>query len=292
MGEGKEGFEDFLRANKGPVLFLIVLIAIIGALAGYKYYMYTQERPEFCSSCHLMQEAVKSWQRSSHKRFPCQICHKMSIVEQNKLLIAFVVKTGKGVFQKHGKISPWLGCKDCHMDSAAQGAIMMRNSYGHARHIFMQDIGCNKCHNGHLHVFDVSRRNCISCHKEKLVHGMGMKGLECLNCHSFSSGSPKLIATDRCVKCHEYLSGNRPMAGLKCFECHKPHGKLAIESKDCLGFCHGNENKVGQHGLHITKAGLECLDCHKPHTWRVGKSRAGGLCDRCHERKNPVRFIY
>jgi len=56
-----KGFEQFLRENKGPLSFLIILIAVIGAAAGFKYYKYTQENPQFCSSCHLMQEAFKSW---------------------------------------------------------------------------------------------------------------------------------------------------------------------------------------------------------------------------------------
>jgi len=287
-----KGFEQFLRENKGPLSFLIILIAVIGAAAGFKYYKYTQENPQFCSSCHLMQEAFKSWQISSHKQLPCQICHKMNIFEQNKLLVAFVVNPKGKISQKHGKISPWTVCKDCHMYDISQGSITLKNSYGHARHVFMQGIGCDKCHVGDLHAFSVTRNACQECHKDKLIHGMGMEGLNCINCHSFAESTPKMISRERCLRCHKDNPKSAPMSELNCFDCHKPHGKIKMESDDCLGRCHGNESKVGQHGIHLNKAKLTCFDCHKAHTWVVGKKEALGLCDRCHKIKDPVSFIY
>jgi hypothetical protein len=65
-----------------------------------------------------------------------------------------------------------------------------------------------------------------------------------------------------------------------------------MESMDCLGACHDNEARVGQHGIHLEKTSLGCTDCHRPHTWVVGKNEAKGLCDRCHPLKNPLTFIY
>ena len=273
-------------------MFLVVLIAVIGALAGYKYYRYTQENPEFCNSCHLMQEAFKSWQISTHRRFTCQECHSMNILEQNRLLVAFVVNPKAKIKQKHGSINAWQGCKDCHMYEVAQGSITLRESYGHAKHVFMQGIGCGKCHKGDMHQFNVTRNECLSCHKDKLIHGMGMRGLECLNCHSYSESAPKMIASERCRSCHRDMPDKSPMSGLQCFDCHKPHSKIRMETKDCLGACHGNESRVGQHGLHMTKANLGCMDCHRAHTWVIGRRQAKGLCDRCHKLRDPASFIY
>ena len=179
-----------------------------------------------------------------------------------------------------------------HRYDVAQGSITRKNSYGHARHVFMQGISCEKCHNGKLHEFNVAMSACLSCHKDKIVHGMGMKKLECLNCHSYSESSPKMVTPKRCLHCHKDVPEDSPMSGLSCFDCHKPHGKLKMESKDCLGTCHGNESRVGQHGLHMTRAGMKCLDCHRPHNWMIGKKQAKGLCDRCHELRSPARFIY
>lgn len=281
-----------MRSHKSSIMILVVLVAVIGAVVGNKYYTYTQEQPAFCSSCHLMQEAEKSWRRSKHKLIVCQVCHTMSLLEQNKLLIAFVVNAGGKIQQKHGTSNAWLVCKNCHMQDVAQGSITLRNSYGHAKHVFMQEIGCERCHTGDMHGFNVTKEKCVSCHKDKLIHGMGMRGLECLNCHSYAESTPKMIGSKRCLKCHEDVPQKSPMSSLECFECHKPHGKIKMEMKDCLGSCHGNESSVGQHGLHMKKAQLVCIDCHKPHSWTIGKKQAPGLCDRCHKMKDPASFIY
>lgn len=286
-------FDAFLAENKGPIFFLILLIAVVGLIAGVKYYNYTKEQPDFCSSCHLMDEAVKSWQRSSHKLFTCQTCHTMNIIEQNKLLIAFVVNPKGKVAQKHGKAAPWSKCKECHMDAVGQGAITLSKSYGHAKHVFMNGIECGRCHIGELHGFRVTRDQCMECHPEKLVHGMGTQGLDCLNCHSYAESAPRMVTVERCLRCHDPLPQGAPMSSVSCFECHNPHSKIEMESVDCLGKCHRNESKVGQHGLHMSaNVKLGCMDCHKPHTWTIGKKEAPGLCDRCHRLKDPASFIY
>jgi predicted CXXCH cytochrome family protein len=82
------------------------------------------------------------------------------------------------------------------------------------------------------------------------------------------------------------------MSQLECYDCHHPHRILTVESKDCLGECHGPEVRAGVHGKHLAVTSLTCLDCHKPHTWVVRKEGAKGLCDRCHEYRDPATFIY
>ncbi len=278
--------------GKGSVFLLIFVICAIGIVTGLRYYEYTEKDPDFCSMCHIMEEGYRSWWKSKHSHIICQQCHGLNIIEENRLLVAFVAKGNKSVKQTHGRIKPWEGCLDCHTQEAAQGSLTLRVSYGHARHVFMQNLPCKECHRGDLHSFKADRKACQSCHKDKLVHGMGMAGLECLNCHSFGAASPKLVTIERCFECHGDVPKRGVMARIKCFECHHPHGKLRMENKDCLGSCHGNETRVGQHGLHLEKTSMGCIDCHKPHRWMVGKAEAVGLCDRCHPLKDPATFIY
>lgn len=285
-------FRHFIEENRKAIVFLLLMITIIGGILGVRYYKHTREDPEFCVSCHLMQDAFKTWQQSKHRDFQCQVCHTMSLLEQNKMLISFVVKGNKGMKQLHGRISPWNTCKGCHVSEAAQGSKTLNSSYGHAKHVFMQNISCNKCHSGDLHNFTPNQQACSGCHADKLIHGMGMEGLACLNCHSYSEKAPKMIANDRCLRCHKDLPQKGIMAGLKCFDCHHPHGKIKPTSQDCLKNCHGNESKVGQHDLHMKKANLGCLDCHKAHAWAVGQAQAKTLCSRCHRPKDPAVFIY
>jgi nitrate/TMAO reductase-like tetraheme cytochrome c subunit len=292
MGKRSWSFIDLIEENKQAIVILLFLISITGGIVGYKYYRHTQDDPEFCMSCHLMQDAFKTWQSGKHRDFQCQICHTMTLIEQNKMMVSFVVRGSKTLKQKHGRISPWNACRGCHVSDVAQGSKTLTNSYGHARHVFMQNISCGKCHFGNLHQFSPNQQACSECHTDRLIHGLGMEGMQCLNCHNYSEKAPKMITSERCLRCHQELRQKNVMSAVNCFDCHHPHGKIKPSSQDCLKSCHGNESKVGQHNLHMTKAGLQCLDCHKAHRWAVGREQAVKICTRCHAYKDPAKFIY
>lgn len=282
--------DGVLNHLKGFVLALIAVISVLGVVVGYKYYRHTQDDPEFCMSCHMMKEAFQEWQRGKHRDIVCQKCHHLSLIEQNQLLVTYVMK-GKSEFSgTHGRKRPWSECKTCHLSEISQGSLTLRKSYGHAKHVFMQNLECKVCHGGSLHLFRPDESACRNCHRDKGVHGVGMEAFSCLKCHSFIEKSPAMVPNEKCLGCHKIVLGS-PMASFKCHQCHHPHGKIKLKSKDCLGECHGNEAKVGQHELHMKK-GMECLDCHKAHTWVVGKKEARGLCTRCHALKDPKTFIY
>jgi len=292
MSNKPSSFAHFIVENRKAIVTLLFLISIIGSILAFRYYRHTQEDPEFCMSCHLMQDAFKTWQAGKHRDFQCQICHTMTLIEQNKMMVSFVMRGTKTIKQKHGRISPWDACKNCHTADVSKGSKSLSSSYGHARHVFMQNISCGTCHFGNLHKFTPNQPACPECHTDRMIHGMGMEGLTCLNCHNFSEKTPKMITNERCLRCHKSLGEKNVMSGLKCFDCHHPHGKIKPSSQDCLKDCHGNETKVGQHNLHMTKAGLQCLDCHKAHTWTVGKEQAKTRCAKCHKLKDPATFIY
>ncbi len=283
----------FIEENQKAIVLLLLLLTVMGGIVGFRYYTFAKEDPEFCTKCHMMQEVFKTWQMSKHRDFPCQRCHKMSMLEQNKMLISYVVKgTDTKTKQTHGRISPWNSCKDCHLSEVSQGSVTLSNSYGHARHVFMKHIGCDKCHTGSSHNFKPNEQACSGCHTDKVIHGMGMAGLSCLKCHSYGTDTPKMIPFGRCLTCHKDVPTQGAMSSLRCFDCHHPHGKIKPTSPDCLKNCHGSETRVGQHNLHMTKAKLDCLDCHKAHIWRIGKKEAQQLCQRCHALKDPATFIY
>ncbi|GAB4390834.1 MAG: hypothetical protein Kow0025_25540 [Thermodesulfovibrionales bacterium] len=286
--------ERFMEENRTAIVLLLLLVAVMGGIAGLRYYRYTREDPQFCAQCHMMQESFRSWEQSSHRDIICQQCHRLSLLEQNRLFVKYVTQgyTEPRGDSEHGRVEPWNACRDCHMKEAKQGSVSLRSSFGHARHVFMEGIDCSRCHSERLHNFTPDDHACSSCHTDKLVHGMGMEGLSCLNCHSYAEESPKMVSPARCRECHKKMPTEGPMSGLACFQCHKPHGEIKLRSADCMGNCHGGEARVGQHGLHLEKAGLECLDCHKAHTWVVGEAQARGLCDRCHSLKDPKSFIY
>lgn len=278
--------------HRTGIIILILLVSVLGLIVGQRYYVYTQEDPDFCSTCHAMSEGFRTWVNSKHSHIICQRCHLLGLLEENKLLIAFVMKGNSEIKEKHGRDTPWTVCLDCHNQEAAQGSLSLRVSHGHARHVFMQNIPCLRCHAGESHDFKAAQHRCQTCHTDKLVHGMGMAGLKCLNCHRYSDESPQMVSTERCFGCHGDIESSGPMSHLKCYECHHPHGKLKMTTADCLGSCHGNETRVGQHRKHISEASMECVDCHRPHSWVIGQAQAKGLCDRCHKLRKPSTFIY
>jgi hypothetical protein len=285
--------EKFIEQNRMSLLLIMVLIAAIGTIAGWRYYRYSKDAPEFCFTCHMMQESVISWQKSRHWNIKCQGCHEMGVLEQNRLLVAYVARGATGPQkQLHGRAAPWKSCRGCHIDAVQQGSLSVRQSFGHARHVFMENIGCENCHSGHHHAFTPDEKNCSNCHRDKLVHGLGMEGLSCLKCHNYGEKVREKVSMERCTGCHKGIPTTGVMSRLKCFDCHKPHKQISLASADCLRECHGSEVRVGQHRLHMERAKMECLDCHKAHTWSVGRRQARGLCDRCHPPRNPESFIY
>ncbi len=283
--------EKLLEHVKGFLLAAFVTVAILTVLVGYRYYHYTQDDPQFCASCHLMKDAFIEWQKGKHRDVVCQKCHQLSILEKNRLLIAYVVKGTQPLAQTHGREKPWTACRGCHMESIEQGSVTMNKSYGHARHVFMQGLQCKVCHKRTTHNFRPNETACQNCHKDKIVHGVGMETFSCLNCHSFSEKTPSMIPKDRCTKCHTQVPKTGPMSGLLCHQCHKPHGNIKPAAATCVNECHRNKPSTGQHALHF-RQGIDCMYCHKAHTWLVGTSRAKSLCGKCHQPKNPLLFIY
>jgi nitrate/TMAO reductase-like tetraheme cytochrome c subunit len=286
-------YESLVEHMKGFILAAFVIVSVLSIIIGYRYYRYTNEEPQFCAACHLMSDAFKEWQKGKHRDVVCQKCHQLSMLEKNRLLIAFVVKGKEPLAQSHGREKTWQSCRNCHMDSMSQGAKTVNKYYGHARHIFIAHTECKQCHKGDTHNFTPTGDSCKSCHTDKGVHGLGMEGFACLQCHSFSSSSAlaSTVPSMKCTKCHTSMPSNAPMAKLSCYECHKPHKEIKPTQDTCMLKCHSGQVEKGMHGLHLQK-GMKCLNCHTAHTWQIGKEKAKRLCAKCHAYKNPQSFVY
>jgi len=256
--------------DKTILISIMLAISVLGIVLAVRYYNYIQKSPEFCSSCHLMEEAYTAWKLSGHHSIVCQDCHQLGLIEQNRLLIKFVFTTDRKTPEAHGAETPWKMCTKCHWDEAAQGSISVNRSTGHARHVFAERLVCKDCHSRTIHAFRPDKSACLRCHKDWKIHGVGMGEVSCMTCHPFSSkGQGEFIPNrSRCLSCHKKSSKTgfpekTPMARLNCYECHKPHTRIKPADDDCLR-CHTRE-VLARKPVH--RAGKHCIGCHIPHRW-------------------------
>ena len=69
---------------------LVILIAI--SFGGYYFagfYSYMQNDPNFCNSCHIMEESWDRWATSEHRDVDCHSCHHQRVFASAELLIDF-----------------------------------------------------------------------------------------------------------------------------------------------------------------------------------------------------------
>ncbi|MDH4231072.1 MAG: cytochrome c3 family protein [Nitrospirota bacterium] len=310
---------------KGKVIIAVLFLAILvgGGFVAFKFFDFTQNNPKFCVSCHLMQPAYDAWAASEHKGLNCHECHHLTIPEQNKLLVSFVLNRPTTVPDRHGKvIVPWKYCIKCHWerDEKYKTARLINQSRMHAKHVFMEQIECVKCHGYRTHQFTAEERFCIKCHQGKTVHGTGMEQLACLNCHTDRTSDLR-PGRKKCLFCHgnetvrkELLAdatldvthyqpdkntinkaikivvpAKAPMQ-FDCYQCHKPHKTSRPDWGNCLS-CHENIINVGKHNTHVQVMGMKCKQCHIPHIWKVSAEQAKKDCVTCHEYREPKSFI-
>jgi cytochrome c nitrite reductase small subunit len=320
-------FENLTSRTKVIVAVLVLFVLTGTGIAGYKMYDYTWNDPTFCVACHVMQGAFKSWEKSVHKNINCHDCHHLSPKEGTQLLVSFVVNRPETLPDRHGKvIVPGKFCVDCHYQTNKKfpQAHNIKNSNFHAKHGMVEKIECSKCHGLVAHQFLPEERFCLYCHKDKVVHGAGMQGLACLNCHSDATKDLR-PEQDKCLFCHgseevtarmyrllrthrldtEFFApppeavekaikivhpAGSPHYELFCYECHKPHISARPKWNEvCVG-CHGDAPDSKVHKTHLAMD-MKCKDCHKPHTWDIRGERAKKECTKCHEYRDPNRFI-
>ena len=310
---------------KGKIIIAVLLLAIFigGGVVAFKFYDFTQNNPKFCVSCHLMQPAFDAWAASEHKGLNCHDCHHLSIPEQNKLLVSFVMHRPSKVPERHGKvIVNYQICITCHWEKNDKfpKAKLINQSRMHAKHVFIEQIECVKCHGYITHKFTAEERFCIKCHQGREVHGTGMEGLACLNCHTDRTKDLK-PGRKKCLFCHgndqvrkeliadgtldvthyqpadktvkraiKILVPDKAPMQFDCYTCHKPHKSARPDWGNCLS-CHENILNVGKHATHVQVMGMKCKQCHKPHIWRVSADQAKKDCVSCHEYKDPKLFI-
>ena len=142
---------------------LVALTGVCLGIGGYTFFYahgfsYLSNDPRACANCHVMNEQLDGWQKSSH--------HTVAT------------------------------CNDCHVphDPVGKYLAKMENGYHHSRAFTLQDYPDPiriKPRNR-----KVLQENCVGCH-EAMVEGLaphkgaGEEGLDCMRCHADVGHGPR-----------------------------------------------------------------------------------------------------
>jgi cytochrome c nitrite reductase small subunit len=148
--------------DRGWMIVIAVLVGVGFGLGSYTFvyargYSYLLNNPSACANCHVMQEQLDGWVKSSHRAVAaCNDCHTPHTVAgkywtkmRNGFWHSFYFTTG--AFHEPIRILPRdreiteNACRSCHAEIVqAIGAP--------ARHGGAGDISCIRCHSsvGHL----------------------------------------------------------------------------------------------------------------------------------------------
>ena len=136
-------------------LLILILFGIVIGLGCYSFiyargYSYMSDNPMACVNCHIMQENMNTWQRSSHHH-----------VAQ---------------------------CNDCHLPHNIVGkyAVKAMNGFAHSAAFTLQNF--HEPIRIKEHSLNVVKNSCISCH-QPMIQAMDQMGAvhsdraNCLHCH-------------------------------------------------------------------------------------------------------------
>jgi len=138
------------------LVLLGLVIAVAGMLAMGAGYAYA-ESPQFCGTCHSMDQAFSTWKDSNHKQIACTECH----LPNKNLAVKLVAKAQTGINDVYhevlrdypatikvttqGKTYLAQNCARCH-ESTLEKTQMAADG---------QD--CAKCHRGLVHERNISK---------------------------------------------------------------------------------------------------------------------------------------
>ena len=302
-------FSTRSRVHKAALVGALAVVALLVGGAGLYNYNYVMHNNDFCSSCHIMNNAWNRFQVSAHKELGCHDCHRQSMLASTKELYWWVLERRMAV-PAHDKV-PTAICSECHQrletDSARTNVLL---TAGHVLHLqsdssALADVQCTTCHGRDFHTFSPNNATCSQsgCHTGVSVKlgAMSQAGfLHCTSCHEFRTGVVR-GATEadakrgvtpvavQCGSCHvmaekiaEWDLAADPHEGT-CGMCHNAHKQT--EPRDAFQSCATAQCHASADTLTRMHRGLgthtlnDCSACHQAHSWKV----KGTDCLSCHK---------
>jgi hypothetical protein len=273
-----------------PLLIIIPTAAVAASYGGYRAWDYTQNDPNFCTSCHLMDDAFGRWQKSGHRDVNCHTCHPGDIASNLHQLYMTVTHAPKTV-EKHAEV-PASICSSCHR-SGEERWTQISETPGHKIHFEEHKIECVTCHAPAVHDFVPNDAMCQKCHGDKIIELAGMAQNHCTSCHDFLGDAERglLAAEETCGGCHVAKAGSEPATkvswhdSLDCTNCHPVHDREAVTAAFAgpkvdgnavaCGACHEDQAEMAEAG---PSGHLACTTCHTAHADPPGEA----ACRDCH----------
>lgn len=298
-------FNMNLGANIGVLRLVIQIKTLIKA--GIVFFILTAvftffgvratEKPEFCSSCHIMKPYYEAWKTSTHNHVPCIECH----------YAPGIVNTFEGKFKAISQVAkyitatagtrPWAEIPDesclregCHERRLLQGEVEFGPTvFDHRPHLLQlrrgKQLRCTSCHSqivmgNHL---NVTTSTCFTCHfKDKSFSELWDS---CRKCHPEPKKTIQIDGKE--FKHSEFIDRNVP-----CMKCHIEvvQGEGNVPRERCYS-CHSEEQHTAKyddhvliHRKHVTEHKVECFDCHLEigHAIKEPDVNALPSCDTCH----------
>ena len=147
---------QFLNRNALKIALVVLVVVMIGMVAVGAGYAYS-DSPEFCGSCHSMEQAHSTWQASNHKQLKCTDCH----LPQQNLAVKMITKGTTGMNDTYHEV---LRDYPATMKLSPKGKVIVEDNCMRCHQSTVQNTGmgaggedCTKCHRGLVHGMNKSK---------------------------------------------------------------------------------------------------------------------------------------
>lgn len=153
--------------------------------------LYSAGNPFACGKCHIMQPYVDSYYKSSfidsihassERDVKCNNCHRTTLVQQTKQLIAFVIRSYETPLKQDVQAQNF--CTDCHLVEEVTGAVRSKPEFAEnsllSYHLTVEARKNEGCEDPRAELV-----RCQDCHR---AHRAGVN--YCATCHSVSFIAP------------------------------------------------------------------------------------------------------
>lgn len=147
------GQEEKSNRHALKLVFLGLIIAVAGMMAMTAGYAYA-ESPQFCGTCHSMDQVFLTWKDSNHKQLACTECH----LPNKNLAVKLVAKAQTGINDVYHEV---MRDYPASIKITTQGKAYLAEN-------------CLRCHQSTVEATGMASggQDCAKCHRG-LVHERG-----------------------------------------------------------------------------------------------------------------------